>query len=319
MIELSLALVFVGILSLAVVLMMNNTIASYRRGLILNKINTAGMDIVDEMRSAVQSSSADAVSGLCTTFYDNNSTARQQCLEDGAYNFVSMTWKAQVSEGEEKEPIGVLPVYGAFCTGTYSYIWASGYFENSKLDGNNKRTVEAVRPIFKYRDAMNQVQVYGDSEDEEFRILKVRDDYRSVCVSKVRTYEDNHYEQNYYYATAESAEEKNNVFFAGDKEKSNEFDISNGYGIVTEEPVDLLRSDTENDLVIYDLAVPRPAESTTQENMFYSASFILGTIRGGINITSNGQACEPPNNYEKEAFDYCAINKFNFAVQAGGE
>lgn len=319
MIELSLALVFVGILSLAVVLMMNNTIASYRRGLILNKINTAGMDIVDEMRSAVQNSSADAVSGLCTTFYDNNSTARQQCLEDGAYNFVSMTWKAQVSEGEEKEPIGVLPVYGAFCTGTYSYIWASGYFENSKLDGNNKRTVEAVRPIFKYRDAMNQVQVYGDSEDEEFRILKVRDDYRSVCVSKVRTYEDNHYEQNYYYATAESVEEKNNVFFAGDKEKSNEFDISNGYGIVTEEPVDLLRSDTENDLVIYDLAVPRPAESTTQENMFYSASFILGTIRGGINITSNGQACEPPNNYEKEAFDYCAINKFNFAVQAGGE
>lgn len=323
LIELSLAIVFVGILSMAVVLMVNNTIASYRRGMTLNKINTAGMDLVDDMRSAVVNSSADAVSGLCTTFYDNDSEARRRCMDDGAYNFVSLTWKAQVLIGGE--PIGVLPVFGAFCTGTYSYIWASGYFDNSKVDGDsNKREVKADRPILRYRNALNQVAVYGDADDEHFRILKVRDDTRAVCVSKVRPYSAvTGYSTNYYYAAVDSAEEKNNVFYidsgvnAG--EKANEFNITNGYGMVTEEPVDLLLSDQENDLVLYDLAVPRPAESTTQQNMFYSASFILGTIRGGINILANGQSCEPPQNYEKEAFDYCAINKFNFAVQAGGE
>ena len=58
MIELSLSLVFVGILSIMMVLIISDTVASYRRGVTLNRINTVGMDLVDDMRSAVQNSSA---------------------------------------------------------------------------------------------------------------------------------------------------------------------------------------------------------------------------------------------------------------------
>ena len=52
--------------------------------------------------------------------------------------------------------------------------------------------------------------------------------------------------------------------------------------------------------------------------IFYAASFILGTRRGGINIKEAGNNCKPPSD-EFTELEYCAINKFNFAVQAGGK
>ena len=72
LIELSLSMVFVGILSVAVVLIISDTVASYRRGLTLAQVNTAGLDIVDDMRLAVSNSSAKAVTTECTRLYPNS-------------------------------------------------------------------------------------------------------------------------------------------------------------------------------------------------------------------------------------------------------
>ena len=82
--------------------------------------------------------------------------------------------------------------------------------------------------------------------------------------------------------------------------------------------VELLKDRAASDLVLYDLYVARPALSSTRQNMFYAASFILGTTRGGINIKQGGNICKPPAD-DNSMLDYCAINKFNFAVQAGGK
>ena len=57
LVELSLSLVFISILSLTIVLMINNAVESYQRGVTLNQINTVGMDLVDDIRTAVQNSS----------------------------------------------------------------------------------------------------------------------------------------------------------------------------------------------------------------------------------------------------------------------
>ena len=84
------------------------------------------------------------------------------------------------------------------------------------------------------------------------------------------------------------------------------------------EDIDLLDQKDANDLVLYDFYVSKPAISQTRQNMFYAASFILGTRRGGININQVGNNCKPPSDADS-MLDYCAINKFNFAVQAGGE
>ena len=83
-------------------------------------------------------------------------------------------------------------------------------------------------------------------------------------------------------------------------------------------PIRLLERDSQySDLAIYELYVAEPALSATRQNMFYAASFILGTLRGGIDIKTTGSSCKPPNDDYTE-IDYCAINKFNFAVTAGG-
>ena len=58
LVELSLAMAFVGVLSVAVVLIISNTVSAYRRGLTLSRVNMVGSDLVDDMRSSVQGSSA---------------------------------------------------------------------------------------------------------------------------------------------------------------------------------------------------------------------------------------------------------------------
>ncbi|MDO4611468.1 MAG: prepilin-type N-terminal cleavage/methylation domain-containing protein [Candidatus Saccharibacteria bacterium] len=301
LIELTLSLVFIGVLSVAVVLMINNTISSYRRGMTLNQINTMGMDLVDDMRSAVMNSSSDRVSSLCATYYPNNvneGKARKDCLADGAYQFVSLTKTARVTVNGEDLGAAV-PVYGVFCTGSYSYIWNSGYFFDPEA------TVSGVgRASLKYALAGSS----GEQRAENFKLLKVRDDSRSVCVAAVRKYqpEDGGYVVDEYYT----------LDFDG---LDNELDIMNGYGALAEEPVELITSDKNSDLAVYDIEVAQPAESTTQDNMLYSVAFILGTTKGGVNIRANGKSCKTPAEYGGSNFDYCAINKFNFAVQANGD
>jgi hypothetical protein len=86
----------------------------------------------------------------------------------------------------------------------------------------------------------------------------------------------------------------------------------------TQTDVELLDS-TDNNLAIYDLAIFSPAIHELTSSAFYSGTFILATIRGGININSVGEFCsDPPDNLDTD-FAYCAINKFNFSMRAAGE
>lgn len=322
LVEVALSTAFVGILSIAIVLIINDTVAAYRRGLVLSQVNTTGMDVVDDLRTAVQNSSARSVTNDCTTFYSDRSTIREQCEKDGAYNFISVTRYADVTVLNELEKN--VPIYGAFCTGTYSYIWNSGYFESSQAtfaDKNNWATLKYLTGV--NEPCAGEESVNGNvktctiksttrkttfgsvNTGKPFRLLKVKDDNRAVCSSVVR-----------WNGTSKSFIDNYNLPYDGKIDPN--FDIT-GYGVLEEEPVDLILSDNENDLAIYELLVARPAESTTRFNTFYSVSFILGTIDGGINIRSSGQSCSPPADWANENFDYCAINKFNFAIQANGE
>jgi hypothetical protein len=61
-------------------------------------------------------------------------------------------------------------------------------------------------------------------------------------------------------------------------------------------------------------------QSVTTKQAFVNISFILATLKGGVNIKANGDYCrgsgvEEFDNYD---FDYCAVNKFNFSVRTGG-
>ena len=326
LIELSLSMVFVGILSVAVVLIISDTVASYRRGLTLAQVNTAGLDIVDDMRLAVSNSSAKAVTTECTRLYPNSKEMQDLCRADGAYNFVSVTKYSDNITVNGRDIGDNIPIYGAFCTGTYSYIWNSGYYEMKEAsfpekDGNNWaklkysatyggkiKTITIAGSLRKNGDfsgieksESNTITMGWDARP--FRLLKIRDNKRAVCVGAVRKADGNKFENNYDLR---------------DGEPNSVFDIST-YGTLDSEPEDLILADSENDLALFDLYVAKPAESSTQKNMFYAVSFILGTVSSGIDIMAKGQSCNTPTDYTVENFNYCAINKFNFAMQASGE
>ena len=279
LVELSLSIAFISILSITVALITNDAISTYRRGLTLNQVNTVGMDLVDDIRVVVQSSPSKAVVGECLNNYSGsgNVSAKSACEGDVAQRFVVFNRKA-ADIGEMRN----VPVYGAFCTGAYSYIWNSGYFDSGEynMDGISRATL-------KYKNK-NGAIVSVDN----FRLLKVKDQQRAVCKVAIG-------------ANYEQVDINGGVI-----------DISS-YGNVGEDPEVVLANDPANSLALYDLEVAPPAANSLGNSLFYSISFILGTVQGGINVISSGNFCKAPTEYNSN-FDYCAINKFNFAAQATG-
>lgn len=299
LVELSLSLVFIAILSLTVAFIINDTVASYRRGVTLKQINTVGMDLVDDMRAAIQNSSTKSVVDDCKIIYNGGVMNKEleECEKNRGKSFVSIhkTGNVDLKNGNKLENI---QLGGAFCTGTYSYIWNSGYFDSESVKTEWVTSTEKIKFKFKFSgtDVNNGVCTSeGKSVTcQDFRLLKVRDESRAVCM-------------------AAAGKEYNETI------NGNEIDIT-GSNEKDVAPIDLLASDERNGgLAIYDFNVSGPAESMSHNASFYAVTFVLGTVQGGANITKAGNFCATPDDYSIENFDYCAINKFNFAAQAAGE
>ena len=328
--ELSLSIAFIAILSLAVILIVTDTISSYHRGLTLNRINTAGMDLVDDMRAAVQNSPARSVEKECASVYGssglnedgtpifNSLDVQKQCEDDHGHNFVTVVRYADVYPTGSTQSIGNVPVFGAFCTGMYSYVWNSGYYftEDFRV-GNGSSSGDSThnpRPAtVKYKLATSDTPISSSVPTETaegFKLLKIRDEERAICISSVINDPDKPLSGRYII---------DNTNERSINSGSHEFNITN-YNVIEEEPIDILAGDASKNLAIYNLTSAVPSESSTHNSLFYSISFILGTIQGGINISASGNFCATPSGYNStvENFDYCAINKFNFAAQAMG-
>ena len=282
LIELSLSITFITVLSLAVALIITNSISAYHRGLVLNQINTIGMELVDDMRAAVQNAMVVSPEKSCGTWFAEGSDDADDCKNNSGQSLVAARKMTDVTIGEKNE--NEVPAVGVFCTGSYSYIWNSGYYynEDAKVNENMKKAT------FKYKN------VNGDALLEKIRLLKVKDEDRAVCVAFGKT------------------SDRNEIDISG-----NEYNM-----VVTEDPIELL-SENSN-LALYDLFAPTPAINAVGNNIFYSVSFVLGTLQGGANVAAQASYCATPegiDNASIENFDYCSINKFNFAAQAigGGE
>lgn len=286
MVELSLSIAFLSILSITIVLIITNAVSAYHRGLTLNDVNSVGMDLVNDMRGTIQNSPGTSATSLCATAYTGNDGAKEDCLNNRASMFTSIVHHERIKIGNDND-FNMAPIYGAFCTGRYSYIWNSGYafwtsgvqFENSNVAPRASLSLQGVEAL------------------EDFKLLKVRDESRSICVNAVKDASENGYDK-------EAEVNKNRPFRLTSSEDN-------------DPPVDLLAA--KRNLAIYDLTVPVPADNS-HGTLFYSVSFILGTMQGGINVMAAGDYCATPGGYNSslENLDYCAINKFNFTAQATG-
>ncbi|MDO4967249.1 MAG: hypothetical protein Q4E70_00565 [Candidatus Saccharibacteria bacterium] len=131
---------------------------------------------------------------------------------------------------------------------------------------------------------------YSGGTNNNFRLLKVSDFNRELCTEHM----DN---SQYLY------------------DDSPVYTLS---GMAPETNEELL-DNSENNLALYDMSIFAPTVHELTSSAYYSGTFILATLRGGIDINSTGEFCsDPPDNLNTD-FAYCAINKFNFAMQANGE
>ena len=298
LIELTLAMLFIGLLSISIVLIISNTVTAFQRGMKLSRVNSTGTDLVDDMRASIQSSSARGLLSACYANIYSSGTSlgpeqRQKCEQDNAKNYVAVSKVAKIRlDGVEQE----VPILGAFCTGSYTYIWNSGYFEaeNAVFPEKTNRDWAKIRYLQNGR-----TYDYPGPGEKPFRLLRIQDESRIFCLAAVDS-------------TGESYDLPEGGI-------SNVFDVSAvSYGTLRSDLVDMLPPDSGNDLAVYDLSVARPAVSENGDNAFYSISFILGTVSGGVNIVANGNSCVAPNGLVSGNYSYCAINKFNFAVQVNG-
>lgn len=320
LIELALSLIFISILSITVVLLIQNTAASYRRGVILGEVNTVGMDLIDDFRISLQNASSESMDKICEEKYDriDDEKSREDCKKDHGYSFILVTKRAEVEV--EGKPYGTMPVFGAFCTGMYTYIWNSGYFEDAGNDDfDSSRKIDERKVLGDVKKAT--LSKFGNNSTDsrelvakDFRLLKVYDGERTVCVNAMADQDTDvstgkKFPNYKLHKDYENSKIKSEFYISNSMyERANSLD--DGY-------IELLKSSNVNDLVLYDLFISKPAISVSRGNAFYAASFILGTRRGGIDI-KDSRNCRPPSN-EFTEFEYCAINKFNFAVQAGGK
>lgn len=311
LIEVAISMIFIGILSITVVLLIQNTTSSYQRGMTLNQVNTVGMDLIDEFRVAVQNSTSDPIARMCEAYYPQDSSSSSnwsKCIDDNANSFIMVTRTANVVIEGTTYPD--MPVFGAFCTGTYTYIWNTGYFDQENtaeyaIMGQTARKVNDVSPAI--LSNVNNTSFHR----EGFWLLRIYDTERSICINKMEEQTGKQTKDEYKLYDNYNNSKISNEFYISDEMLTSA--QSRG-----EDGVELLKKDgVKNDLVLYDLYIARPALSATRANMFYSGAFILGTTRGGININVVGNNCKPPEDVVSE-LEYCAINRFNFAVQAGG-
>lgn len=334
LVELSLAVAFLALLSLTIVLIINDTVGTYRRGLTLNQVNTVGMDLVDDMRSAIQNSPSREPSFECEALYigqandANVSSAARECVSDGASSLVALQRVARVDvDGDGSfENNTAIPVYGAICTGSYSYIWNSGYFFGENA-GEAKANAPATDQPKVESTADSKVEKavfkYAGGTIENFRLLKIKDDRRGLCKNTLWKERASKGETNVRADTYHPSSYYDTIL-------DNVFDVTGSVDADGEGFVDYFASfdeerDSErvlddiatNPLALYDLTVTTPVTDVAGDSAFYSASFILGTLTGGINVKAKGNFCKTPEDYDED-FDYCAINKFNFAAQAIG-
>ena len=147
---------------------------------------------------------------------------------------------------------------------------------------------------------------YQDNTTEisDFRLLKINDPTRMLCTAHIAN---------------RKVEEKND-YDENELENSKIFDLTKtifetDYNLI-EEPVELI-STKNGGLALYDLTIFRPTQDKVSNRLLYSASMILATVSGGVDILTDIDHCTVPDNFHSD-FNYCAVNKFNFAMRATG-
>lgn len=298
LIELTLAIAFISVLLVTISLITQEIVKLYRKGYTIKTVNQVGRDVIEDLTNSVIGST------LKTNVMCNNFTSHQDdCKSDNArktmyHQFYSRAPITIRSPGATAVTTRV-PLYGVFCSGKYSYVWNTGYLYGDSYYAPDGTKLKGIAPS---PGGVNSDYAKLTINGRPYHLAKIEDSQNRICMSLLNS---NDYDTDPQLPTNHNLDLTDGSIFPT--------------SAIPEEVTELI-SDSDTDLAIYDLVVFPPAKVTTTGRLFVAGSFVLGTIEGGVNIMSNGNYCQVPDDLGYSSFDlsYCAINKFNFSVSTTG-
>lgn len=306
LVELSLSMAFIGVLSIIIVFVINGAVSSYRRGITLNLVNTVGTEVTEEIKTTVHKAPMImSFESLCSGVYGDYSG---NCKGNNGAGLIAVSQMGDIYKGGGEVFEGV-PVYGAVCLGNYSYIWNSGYFFNSDYEVRTRGGGRVLGKLsFEVKIGDSYTEIWGTNEGFG-RLLRIKDAKRAVCRDLINLSGDGltpfSYFNNGVSDEAQSSNIKDSITFTSE---NNGDDNGNGFDI-NEDMAEILTNESKVAVYGFDVETPAVGDGT-----LYNLSITLGTIDSGINI--NDENCKVSGGAND--LDFCAINKFNITALASG-
>lgn len=293
MVELSLTLAFIAALLITIAIITNNIVSIYQKGMTIKAVNSVGRGLIDELTAAINTAPSVDTTSLCNSLAPNNVDA---CVKDHAFKYIFQA-NVNPSTGEQYN--------GVFCTGYYSYIWNTRYSTDS--------TALKLRYLPVGEDVAKTIEIP--------RLLRVKDRNYRVCSAVMDT--SGNYTSNF------SANMTIDITRLAHSTESNP--LPN----YTEPPVEGMLNEFDLDLTLYEFTVFPISQDSVTLRTYMAGTFILATLRGNVDIMRTGDYCSLGVTLEVDddgnpigdtasigdigsEFNYCAINKFNFAARTAG-
>ncbi len=287
MVELSLAMAFIAMLLIAIAVIATSLVSIYQKGLSIKTVNSVGRNLIDEFVSGINTAPSVDTTSLCNSLASGNVS---RCVSNHANEFLFQEQRSTIdpATGQSEQYNGI------FCTGYYSYIW------NTKAGIEDGHTI-SLRYLAD--DGTTKVDL------SQPRLARILDKTYRLCSAVV----DNNYQSNYATATMIDITE-----LAGSSHLANPIPAPTS---------DYLRM-FDTDLLLGDLTIFPISQDAVTLRSFFSGTFILTTVRGNTEILNSGDYCDPNGALSTDTsssqlslgseFNYCAINKFNFAARTAG-
>lgn len=264
-VELMLAVAFLGTLLLSIAMLTMQLINIYTKGATMRAINSTGSSMMRDIRSSI---------GASKDYAPINDYTKNNTLAEKNYIFRDNSKDAKSN-------------YGMFCTGSYSYVWN---YQSAMLE---------------YRDSKSETSpsylsiASNDGTVRPYAFARIKDNGCNIF---------------------------NNTRDSSDTTKKID-------GIDKEDLTILLDGSTSGegtDLALYDFSVLTVSRNLVNSKAIFNISFVLGTTRGGVNVTSSSNYCKLNKNEAAQnaggsaldmsdvTMDYCSVNRFEFTVRQTG-
>lgn len=341
-VEFTLATAFIAVLLITVAIITSNIIAIYQKGLTLKAVNSVGRGLTDEFTEAINIAPSVDTTNLCNSHLNDTdadgNNLHDICKKDKANNFIYQQLMAERTTENEGDEDGGDNSYnvqlgGVFCTGKYSYVWNTIYAEELAA---TERTYLSIKYL-------------SENGTEEkmpvFRLIKVEDPTYRVCSAVTeKTYKPclttlSDLEISLNTIDSGCAVKKEPIKSEQEAKKTDGVEnvdayvidittLANGRDNRIATPEQGFLSSFDLDLQLYEFAIFPIAQDDVTLRTFMSGTFILATERGNINLTRSGNYCDVNKRTNADdssnildvgaEFNYCAINKFNFAARTAG-